>query len=90
MARHQVTCYTPDNNDSDRRIQGVGFNSLYYSLDEAIQFLRAAENSLYVSYNGIVSEVVESTSALGRPYLKTSGDGLLGNNILNLPVCNRS
>jgi hypothetical protein len=86
----QVTCHKPDNNDADRRIQGIGGTSnggWYRKIDDAIRDVEADSRAYYVSVRGRSVWVIVGRHANGRKYLTTEGDGFPPNNLLNLPRC---
>ncbi len=87
MATYYATCHSPDNSDTDRRIQGLGGAGWWWSIDTIIYMI----DSGHVFYTsppiGTGKKIVTRTHANGRRYLTTEGDGFPPNNILNLPKC---
>jgi hypothetical protein len=86
----QVTCHTPDNQDRDRRIQGLGGpggGGWYLAIDTLIAGIEAGTFRLWTkdAVGSVVSIIVASRN--GRKYLKTESDGLEPNNLLALPHC---
>ena len=88
MATYHATCHTPDNNDQDRRIQGLGGSGWWHNIDTIIQMIDQG-HVFYTSPpsgNGklIVTEIHPVTL---RRFLTTVADGFPPNNILSLPRC---
>ncbi|ADV10652.1 DUF3892 domain-containing protein [Mesorhizobium ciceri] len=88
---HQVTCHTPDNNDADRRIQGLGGpdgGGWYQPLDYLIAGIESGAYKLWtVSPDGKSVWIVVAQRPNGRKYLKTDPDGVEPNNLLALRRC---
>ena len=88
MANIQVTCHTPDNNDPDRRIQGLGGRGWWKSIDTLISEIQNGVNQYWtVAAGQSVWVVVKQHPHSGRLYLTTEVDGFPPNNLLKLPVC---
>ena len=91
LSTHQVTCYTPDNADKDRRIQGLGGpggGGWYHDIDTLIASLEAERFKLWTvapTGESVWIEVAERRN--GIKYLKTEPDGVEPNNILALRHC---
>lgn len=90
MPNYQVTCISRDGPDPDYRIDAVGIGGTTYSIDNAIAWLhKSDENHLFVTddagNNVWVTTRQHATS--GRWYLVTHPDGILLNNLANLPEC---
>lgn len=87
----QVTQHRPDNQDADRRIQGLGGPSgggWYRDIDTLIRGVENSHFSLWtVSPSGNSVWVVVAKRNSGRKYLKTEADGIEPNNLLALPRC---
>jgi hypothetical protein len=91
--RYQIQCI----NKSDRynhheRIKNVGgvtADGTRWKLteDQAIQGIEAGKWSFFVSAQGRTVDVIVTTSAAGRKYLKTVADGQSPDNLLSLPEC---
>ena len=43
MATYQVNCHVPDNNDADRRMQGIGGFGWYKTVDEVLRCLDSGD-----------------------------------------------
>ena len=82
----QVTCHTPDNADKDRRLQGVGGNGWYRTVDQMIMLIEGDDKFWTVDQSGNSVWLIVS-SRNGRKYIKTTSDGLEPNNLLALPHC---
>lgn len=90
MAVLYATCHTPDNNDLDRRIQGLGGAGWWYPVDTIIHAIDYEGHTFYTQPPvGAGAKIVTRTHANGRKYLTTEGDGFPPNNILRLPLCRR-
>ncbi len=89
MATHYATCCTPDNNDIDRRIQGLGGAGWWYNIDTIIYMIDVQKHVFYTSPPlGLGQLIVTDTHpTTRRRYLRTVSDGVAPNNILNLPRC---
>ncbi len=90
--RHQVHCHKPDNNDADRRIQGIGGANpdgtrWYLPIDDAISAIETNKYSFFVRVQGKEVNVIVGKRPNGRKYLTTEGDGFPPNNLLALPTC---
>ncbi|TGU87369.1 DUF3892 domain-containing protein [Mesorhizobium sp. M00.F.Ca.ET.151.01.1.1] len=87
----QVTCHKPDNQDADRRIQGLGGpggGGWYHSIDVLIEGIENKRFNLWtVAPNGKSVWVIVAERGNGRKYLKTEPDGVEPNNLLALPHC---
>ena len=89
MYTYYATCHTPDNNDTDRRIQGLGgpvmgwlnVDTIILMIDQGHHFYTQPP---YGSGQLIVTAVHPRS---GRRYIKTVADGVEPNNILALPRC---
>lgn len=86
MAIYYATCHTPDNNDFDRRIQGLGGSGWWDTIDNII---RAIDNGhlFYTAPPYGQGQKIITAARNGRRYLKTENDGAEPNNILSLPHC---
>lgn len=88
---YQVTCHIPDNNDADRRIQGLGGPSgggWTHGIDALIEGIENRRFALWTTTNAGESVwVTVAKRANGRKYLKTEADGIEPNNLLELPFC---
>ena len=94
MTVYTVTCHTPDNNDADRRMQGIGgtigFTRWWHTVDQVIRNIEQIGDDYYVG-TGImrVRVLVRTHPTSRRKYITTDPDGRRGNNLLNLPHCPR-
>lgn len=98
MAVYRVTCHTPDNEDEDRRLQGLGgvgpvgagiapTPRFWHDIDTIIGMIWEGDR-FYVSVAGQnVDVVVRQHPHSRRYYLTTEGDGFPPNNLLNLERC---
>lgn len=91
-SRHQVRCHKPDNNDLDRRIQGIGGvnpdkANWYLGIDEAIRKIEDKTYEFYVVVSGREVKVIVGVRPSGRKYLTTEPDSFPPNNLLALPHC---
>lgn len=95
MSDYFVYCHTPDNNDPDRRIQGLGFFGApngtvaqWLPIDTIIAFIDAGHR-FFVRVRDVQTQVVVRQHAHYpyRRYLTTIADGYPPNNLLNLPHC---
>ena len=88
MADLQVTCHTPDNNDADRRLQGIGGSGWGYPpIDTAISNIENRVHTYWTYVAGSRTNVIVAQRSNGRKYLKTTADGVEPNNLLALPLC---
>ena len=83
---YQITCVVPDGQDADRRIDSIGGGGWRLTLDQAIEGIEAGRWSFIVNVGGYADTVIVA-SRNGRKYLKTRGDGVEPNNLLDLPRC---
>lgn len=89
MGTFQVNCHKPDNDDPDRRIQGLGGKAdsqWYRTIDQIISLIESGDKFWVVDSKGN-SVWIEVHSRNGRKYLKTQSDGIEPNNLLALPHC---
>lgn len=90
MTTYRADCHTPDNFDTDRRLQGLGGTSpqaWWHSIDTIIYMIDNGD-VFYTMVDGEVALIVVETHPVsGRRYLKTQKDSILRNNLLHLPVC---
>ncbi|MBC9911557.1 DUF3892 domain-containing protein [Chitinophaga varians] len=92
MTRYQVTCINKRGNhyDTHERISHIGgvSNGNRWKLTEAeaIQSIEKRTNEFYVNVNGRPVDVIVALHN-NRKYLKTTADGHMSNNLLNLPEC---
>lgn len=93
MTVYTVSCHTPDNNDADRRMQGIGGTSPWsfrHSVDEVIRNIEMIGDSYYVGTGfNRVQVMVKIHPISRRKYITTSPDGIKPNNLLELPHCPR-
>jgi hypothetical protein len=84
-----VTCINkPTPFDPHSRIQGIGGPGWYMTEDQAIHALRNGTHVFTVTAPGAPpSAVIVALGPTGHPCLKTSADGILGNNLLSLQQC---
>ncbi len=89
MADYQAKCHKPDNADADRRIQGLGGDGWYDTIDRIIQFIENRDHRFWTiaPSTGQSVWIEVHKRANGRKYLKTAADGVEPNNILALPKC---
>lgn len=89
MADLQATCHTPDNDDPDRRLQGLGGAGWRHSVDQIIAAIQAGRDRYWTTTANRQSVWVEvhRHPRSGRLYIKTSADGVEPNNLLSLPRC---
>lgn len=88
MTDRQATCHTPDNNDRDRRMQGIGGSGWWYTVDQVISRIEGNTDSFFTNVSGSrANVVVAKRSDSGRKYIKTTADGIEPNNLLSLPTC---
>jgi Protein of unknown function (DUF3892) len=85
----RITCHKPDNQDADRRIQGLrGGGGWYRNIDQLIAGIEAGTYRLWtVAPSGKSVWVIVAKRGNGRKYLKTEADGVEPNNLLALPHC---
>ena len=88
MTTFYARCHTPDNYDTDRRIQGLGGAGWWDTIDNIIRAIDMG-NTFYTqpAYGQGQLIVVATHPRSGRRYLKTVADGVEPNNILSLPRC---
>ncbi|WP_366510230.1 DUF3892 domain-containing protein [uncultured Sphingomonas sp.] len=90
MTTYRADCHSPDNLDLDRRIQGLGGTSpsaWWFGIDTIIAMI-SQEHVFYTMVRGQVALIVVKQHPVSRrKYLATAADGLLENNLLNLPRC---
>jgi len=96
MADNFVYCHTPDNNDPDRRIQGLGFFGTpnpnvpqWLPIDTIIALIESGTSRFFVNVANVQTLVIvrQHGAPYYRKYLTTVGDGFPPNNLLNLPQC---
>lgn len=88
MATLRVECITPDSSDTDRRIDAVGGEGFYHTIDEAIRNIQNNIHTYYTMVNGAVALiVVREHPRSGRLFLQTLDDHWPQNNLLNLRRC---
>lgn len=92
MTELTVSCFTPDNYDADRRIQGIGGNNgyqrWYHPIDNVIANIEAGFHTYYVGQGLMrVRVLVKVNTTSGRKYITTDPDGHKNNNLLSLPHC---
>jgi hypothetical protein len=89
MATYYATCHTPDNNDSDRRIQGLGGPAMgWLNVDTIIMMIDMGHTFFTSPPSGTGQLIITATHPVSkRRYIKTLTDGVAPNNILNLPRC---
>ena len=90
MTTYYANCHTPDNADTDRRIQGLGGTFGWLAIDQIINMINNGD----IFYTAPASSVgrriiVAQHPTTYRLYLKTDADGVEPNNILALPTCPR-
>lgn len=89
----QVTCHTPDNLDSDRRLQGLGGpgndgnSPWWHDIDTLIDGIEHGRFNLWTKTPDGRWAWVYVVNGRRRKYLTTDPDGLLPNNLLALRVC---
>ena len=88
MAIYYATCHTPDNNDADRRIQGLGGAGWWDNIDNIIRCIDYGHVFFTDPPNGLRRKIITAVRNEKR-YLKTEADGVEPNNILALPRCAR-
>ncbi len=89
MTTYQATCHTPDSNDPDRRLQGLGGSGWKHGIDTIIAGIQSGADKYWTTTSKGESVWVEvhKHPQSGRLYIKTSADGLVPNNLLALPRC---
>lgn len=89
MATYYATCHTPDNNDADRRIQGLGGPIMGRLSVDAILLMIDQGHLFYTQPPFGVGQLIISAihPRTRRRYIKTISDGVEPNNILALPRC---
>lgn len=92
MTTFRADCHSPDNFDTDRRIQGLGGtvpHPWWYAIDTIIGMIDRGE-TFYTMVDGEVALIVVETHPTSRRrYLRTLKDSVLRNNLLYLPHCPR-
>lgn len=84
-----ATCYTPDNSDPDRRIQGIGGSGWWYDVDTVIKMIQQGHRFYTSPPLGNGRRIIDAIHPRTlRPYITTEGDGIEQNNILALRNCN--
>ena len=88
MATFYATCHTPDNGDTDRRIQGLGGSFGRYTVDQIILMINDGHMFYTAPVRGMHRRIeVKRHPRTNRLYLTTDADGVEPNNILALPRC---
>jgi hypothetical protein len=87
MSDLRITCITPDGSDADRRIDAVGGNGFYHTIEEAIAFIQSGTHRYWTHVQGKSVWVEVAHRPKGVAYLKTEDDGFPPNNLLSLPDC---
>ncbi len=89
MTTYRADCHTPDNADTDRRIQGLGGTYpevWWYGIDTIIRKIDSGDDIFFTMVNGEVALiVVDEHPVTKRRFLKTKADSYLFNNLLYLP-----
>jgi len=90
MTTFRADCHSPDNYDTDRRIQGLGGTSPFnwwYGIDTIISMIGKGD-IFYTMVRGEVALIVVRQHPVSRRnYLTTVADSFPSNNLLNLPRC---
>jgi len=86
MADLRITCITPDSTDADRRIDAVGGDGFYHTIDEAIRYINNGTHRYWTHVQG-KSVWVEVDHRNGVAFLRTETDGFPPNNLLSLMTC---
>ena len=92
MAIYYASCHTPDNLDTDRRIQGLGGAGWgWFNIDTIIHMINVQQHTFYTKPPFAPGQMIITAihPRTGRVYLKTVADGAEPNNILSLPHCPR-
>ena len=92
MTTFRADCHTPDNADTDRRLQGLGGTTpvaWWYGIDTIIAMIGRGDTFYTMVNNQVALIVVERHPVSGRLYLKTQPDHYPQNNLLHLPHCPR-
>jgi len=86
--RRQVTRINkrPSHYDPHERVQNIGGDGWRHSETDAIRWIKARQESYYVSVGGRPTDVIVAVHQ-GREYLKTTADSYAPNNLLALPEC---
>lgn len=90
IPQYQVTCHTPDDQDPDRRIEGLGGPAVggwWHDIDYLIQGIDSHSYSLWTVDQKGNSVWVVVAERNRRKYLKTQSDGIEPNNLLALRHC---
>jgi hypothetical protein len=88
MAIYYVTCHSPDDLDSDRRIQGLGGAGWWMPVEEIIQRIDSGADQFWIQYALSPTKViVKQRGAPERQYLCTLPDSTMEDNLLKLPGC---
>jgi hypothetical protein len=87
MSDLRITCITPDGSDSDRRIDAVGGDGFYHTIDDAIAFIQNGTHRYWTHVQGKSVWVEVAYRPNGVAYLKTEDDGFPPNNLLSLRDC---
>jgi len=74
------------NNDSDQVLVAVGIDGFRVSVEEVWRRIRVGEE-FYTEANGKKANVRAGTSSTGRKYITTSPDGVIEDNLDELPKC---
>jgi Protein of unknown function (DUF3892) len=88
MTDIQVKCHRPDDQDKDRRLEGLGAPGWYKDIDTLIREIEAGTNRYWTTtpqQQSVWIEVKQRPN--GRKYLKTTADGVEPNNLLALSKC---
>jgi hypothetical protein len=89
---YQITCHKPDNQDTDRRIQGLGGpggGGWYRDIDTLISLIENEGDRFWTTTprgESVWIDVYKHPDS-GRKYLKTDRDGVMPYNLLALPHC---
>jgi len=89
MADLRITCITRDGSDQDRRIDAVGGDGFYHTIEQAIAYIKNSTHRYWTHVQGKSVWVVVARRPNGVEYLKTEDDGFPPNNLLSLPECRR-
>lgn len=89
MPRHRITCINKrgDRYDPHERIQYIGQqNAWKLSESAAIRRIESRQDTFYVEVDGRSVDIIVAEHR-GHKYLKTTTDGYVPNNLLNLDEC---
>lgn len=90
MSVLRVTCMTRDELNAGRRIDAIGGDGFYHTIDEAIGYINSRTHQYWTEVEDESVWVEVAYQPNGIAYLKTEHDGFPPNSLLSLEECQSS